>query len=56
MRIIRNVGYIQPRDCWGCVHIGGTALQVGVGWRDRALWRLELFTDRRRFRWSWWPS
>jgi hypothetical protein len=50
VRIARDVAYTQAKNCTLCLHIGSTAFYFGEGKRHN--YRLELFTERRRFRWS----
>jgi hypothetical protein len=45
----RNVLYVQAANCLFCLHIGNTAIFVGVGAGGYGA-RLELFTDMRWFR------
>src|SRR5689334_23304040 len=55
----RRVAFTQAAGCWGCVHVGEWAVYLWpTARRDRG-WRLELFTEYRRFRWehgAWLPA
>lgn len=50
IEIRRNVSYTQAAGCVLCLHVGGMAVYVGRGFKRCV--RLELFTDRKRFRLS----
>lgn len=50
--IQRNVAYTQAKGTLFCLHVGGTAIHFFNSPSRSYGWRLELFTPRRRFRWS----
>jgi len=51
MHMKTDVLYTQAGNCQLCIQIGSTAFYFGK--RKGVGRRLELFTPRRLFRWSW---
>ena len=51
MRIVKNVEYLQAKNCRLCIHVGLTAFIFGEGWKGKAT-RVEIFTPLHRFRFS----
>ena len=48
----RNVLYTQAKGTYFCLHVGSAALFFGIRLDGKTGPRLELFTDKHRFRWT----